>query len=619
MLRKLDLAVTTKSGEFVFSDIKLKQYSYRHDAYELQVDFCDGVLDLTMKRDDGEIMEIEEICYTVEASLPNFSKVIVPDSGREYNKNIYPLNCWFDGGRSYAVGGESNGYPFICFIDQEEHASFAFGSLEENIKSEFFIDEPGFSKKVQCLVVYNHRLLLRMKRPGSDYRYGNTSVMREKLYIKCDQPNWYLAMRDYGTTFKQLNNIKPVEQSDALEPTWCTWTAWNSDDMCDELIYSNAKAAAEAGIKTIIIDDGWFGPGQDTDYDERKTGDYFPDERKLPDFKATIERIQKLGLKVLLWIGGTSLAPLSESISKLKPLTIVTGDGEYLARGKLYQICPACAAGRKHIVDTVVRLMRDYGLDGLKTDMYNLLPDRCVASEHEHDQTTITQGLATLMREIWEAVIRVNPDAMLELKQDYGNALLAQFGSMIRVSDSPYDPDMNLFRGLYINATIRPVHNDYLVWNDFEKINQLGIIFIKQLIVGVPTFSLDFANMSNEHKQILIGWLRVYDEIKSLQLTAWLQPMTNTLDSWSRCSGEIGFAAAVYGARELFLQECSKQYLFNGTCRDNIICCSNKDVFGNMTIFSPSHIILKKYETNITDSTRTPIPAGGYAIFTRKV
>ena len=116
-----------------------------------------------------------------------------------------------------------------------------------------------------------------------------------------------------------------------------------------------------------------------------------------------------------------------------------------------------------------------------------------MSTEHTHDQATINEGLSKLMEEIWNAVREIKPDALLELKQDYGNALLAQFGSMIRVSDSPYDLDINICRGIFVNSTIRPVHNDYLVWNAFEKINHLGIILIKHIIVGVPTFSVDFS------------------------------------------------------------------------------------------------------------------------------
>jgi hypothetical protein len=133
--------------------------------------------------------------------------------------------------------------------------------------------------------------------------------------------------------------------------------------------------------------------------------------------------------------------------------------------------------------------------------------------------------------------------------------------------------------------------------------------------VRLCSFSVDFSQITDEHKTILRGWLQIYDELKYLQFDAWLQPMTNTLDSWSRHNAEIGFAAAVYGARELFIQGCRKQYLLNATNRDNIICCVNKTITGNMTIFSPSHVVLQAYETTVIDTIKVNIPTGGYAVF----
>lgn len=78
-----------------------------------------------------------------------------------------------------------------------------------------------------------------------------------------------------------------------------TWEAFYFDFTADEVVEA-AKAAADAGVELLVLDDGWFGNRCD---DRRGLGDWFVNEEKLPGGLAPLaKRIGDLGLAFGLWI-----------------------------------------------------------------------------------------------------------------------------------------------------------------------------------------------------------------------------------------------------------------------------------------------------------------------------
>ena len=62
----------------------------------------------------------------------------------------------------------------------------------------------------------------------------------------------------------------------------------------------NARVAADLGLRTFIMDDGWFTEG--TEFGYHRTGDWRPVSSKFPDFRAHVRHVQDMGLKCLLWV-----------------------------------------------------------------------------------------------------------------------------------------------------------------------------------------------------------------------------------------------------------------------------------------------------------------------------
>src|SRR5690606_2062915 len=190
--------------------------------------------------------------------------------------------------------------------------------------------------------------------------------------------------------------------------------------------------------------DGWFGPGRDDDRRVINHGDFTPAPLKFPDLPRTVSELQALGLHVLLWHAPLCVAPQSRAASTLGHLLMQHGGKRYTSVNGLHQLCPACPQVREHVARETQRLLRDYGADGLKVDLYNCLPVApCDSTEHEHDIDDPVLAVEATMAAQWQAARQVKPDALIELKQDYGAVRLVRHGTMLRGGDAGYDVDTN--------------------------------------------------------------------------------------------------------------------------------------------------------------------------------
>src|SRR5699024_2373226 len=78
----------------------------------------------------------------------------------------------------------------------------------------------------------------------------------------------------------------------------------------EEKILSIAKGSRELGVELFVLDDGWFGKRDD---DTTSLGDWFVDERKLPNgITGLANKITDLGLDFGLWFEPEMISKVSE-------------------------------------------------------------------------------------------------------------------------------------------------------------------------------------------------------------------------------------------------------------------------------------------------------------------
>lgn len=574
------------------------------------------VLALSVRRKDGAEFDLDHVTYRVSQVLRNFSRVIVPDCGRFYPTQKHALTSW-ENAAGFGVTVNNWGNPFVAFVDQADACALAVGIVGPPMETFFRNEMPGQAEKRDTLVVYKHKLQFRFDRPGCGIKAGRIREWRDGVYAAVATKTWFHAFRAYAEASKKHLGLGPYPaEPAALDPVWCSWTAWNSDDLTSDLIVENAKHARELGICGMLIDDGWFGPGLDTDEDWCANGDYEPDPKKIPDMNKLVADLRALDMRSILWMGPVTVSPDSKAFDKVRRLLQhVDGQPHKHKANGMHCLCPSNPEARRYMVDMMVDLLRRYDVDGFKVDLYNNLSPRPCDAPHEHDVRPNIEGLDRLMKDMWQAIRAVKPDVTLELKQNYGNLRAAQYGTMVRGGDSPYDTDINLERTLYVAAYAPVAHNDYAVWTSRETLRDLGIMIIKMMIGGVPTFSVNFTDMPASQKRAVRGWMDLYHEWKGLWMGNRLTPQTGLLDVWERVDRSRAWYAAIYGACEVDIAPRRNIWLCNGTGRKSLYLVARKPFAARFETYGPSHRIVRKGRVKVSGLAVFEVPPGGYALF----
>jgi alpha-galactosidase len=142
-----------------------------------------------------------------------------------------------------------------------------------------------------------------------------------------------------------------------------TWEPFGPD-INEKLIMELAKAAAGAGMKEFVIDDGW----------QDNYGDWNIDKQKFPNgLKPVFEYIKSLGMKPGLWISIAS-ASQSSNVFKTHPewfVLDINGKSTSLHGANDTRNLTACFGTEwyDYIKEKLVRLSVDYGLEYMKLDL----------------------------------------------------------------------------------------------------------------------------------------------------------------------------------------------------------------------------------------------------------
>ncbi|RRB14244.1 alpha-galactosidase [Larkinella knui] len=140
-----------------------------------------------------------------------------------------------------------------------------------------------------------------------------------------------------------------------------TWVPFRKE-IDEKLVMELAKAAADAGMKEFIIDDGWAD----------NYGDWIIDRKKFPNgLKPVFDYIKSLGMKPGLWVSVGSASPDSK-VYQAHPDWFVLDENQQPAN--LHEddlkMRTACfgTEWRGYIRDILLKLALEYGLEYLKLD-----------------------------------------------------------------------------------------------------------------------------------------------------------------------------------------------------------------------------------------------------------
>jgi alpha-galactosidase len=167
-----------------------------------------------------------------------------------------------------------------------------------------------------------------------------------------------------------------------------------------------------------------------------------------------------------------------------------------------YVLDPRYPEVRQYLVDTYLRAIRDWDIDGFKLDFI----ERFVADEQTtldatagRDFASVNAATDRLMTDVMAALRQVKPDVMIEFRQAYIGPMIRKYGNMFRASDSPnaYLANKVKIVDLRLLSGDTVVHADMLMWHPREPVELAAFQFLNVLF-SVPQLSVKLRELPED-------------------------------------------------------------------------------------------------------------------------
>ena len=314
---------------------------------------------------------------------------------------------------------------------------------------------------------------------------------------------WHQTVKDCAKWIADVNGFEsaPVPES-AYDPLYSTWYAY-LQDVHDKELEREARLAAEVGMKTMILDDGWQKVDSRTFYSA--TGDWMPVKSRFPDMKAHVAEVHKTGLKYMLWLAVPFMGDEAKNYPKFKKMMLRGGDTGVLD--------PRFPEVREYLISTYERVVGEWGFDGVKLDFIDQFQihgaDPALKDNYAgRDYRSLPEAVNRLMKDVLARLRKINPDVLVEFRQHYSGPAILQYGNMLRVSDCPADPCANRRRSCDLRLTSgrTAVHSDMLVWSKDETPEGAALPILNVLFSTIQ-YSMILDQVKPEHKKVIRRWL----------------------------------------------------------------------------------------------------------------
>ncbi len=182
-----------------------------------------------------------------------------------------------------------------------------------------------------------------------------------------------------------------------------TWHPFGKN-INEKLVMELAKAAADAGMKEFIIDDGW----------QDNYGDWGIDYKKFPNgLKPVFDYIKSLGMKPGLWVSVGSASPESKVYHEHPEWFIRDKNGDFTnihteGSDGLRSACYS-TGWKDYIKEILLKLALDYGLEYMKLDfavvtsayVFDNEKSGCYANDHARHRDH-NESLYSNYEQMWE-------------------------------------------------------------------------------------------------------------------------------------------------------------------------------------------------------------------------
>ena len=344
-----------------------------------------------------------------------------------------------------------------------------------------------------------------------------TVTIRESMEKK---PYWEV-LDNVRCWWEDTLKIIPADIPDiARKPMYSFWYS-KHQNITAEIVEEESLLAAEMGFSSVIVDDGW-----QTDDNHRGyafCGDWKPSAQKFPDFPEHIARVQKMGLKYLLWFSVPYIGKKSEAWKKFHDKILRYDESQQAGIFDLRY-----PEVRDYLKGIYVKAVKDWNLDGLKLDFIDefYFREDSPAYNDKMDCSDIQAALNVFLTDITETLKSIRPDILIEFRQRYIGPQIRRYGNILRVNDCPGSAISNRVGtiDLRLLSGNTAVHSDMLMWHPDENPEDAALQILSCLFATVQ-ISVCLDKITEKMKKMLLFWTEFMRKNEKLLLMSKIQPL----------------------------------------------------------------------------------------------
>ena len=455
--------------------------------------------------------------------------------------------------------------------------------------------------------------------------YGNAIgiVERYSVTVRFDfrRIPYYEVLRDVSRYWESLPGLKPCHVPDAARrPLFCSWYIYTLDIDPEDLELQCAQAAA-AGFGAMILDDGWQTAQRDCGY--QNNGDWELCESKFPGFRQHVERVQAMGLKYMVWFSVPFIGIESKAYERFKGMLLPGREN-----ATHYSLDLRFPEARNYLADTYERFVRTYGVDGLKLDFVDAASGAPLPAGTDVDgrRDCASTGVAAcrLLDDVKTRLRGINPDILIEFRQDYTGPAMRPYANIFRAVDCPNSFADNRIRTLDVRlmAGNTAVHADPITWHRDEPVHSAAMQLIHTMF-AVPQMSRRLSELSDAHQRMLVHHLAFINDHADVLYQGELRPLhPEMLFPLVVAQTEHILLAAFYGHMPLTLGSDVPQELIlvNGTYAPAVLLDLQED-FGAVRLAATNCLGEKIRVDDVMFPPglhRIPVPPAGHIQLVRQ-
>jgi alpha-galactosidase len=240
-------------------------------------------------------------------------------------------------------------------------------------------------------------------RPGESFETFPT-------FVSVHQRDYFQALQDYSAAMQRRGfKLNPAPKS-AFGSIWCAWGYGKT--FTPSQVENALPVVKKLGFAWVGVDDGW----------QTNEGDWELVPAKFAngdaDMKLLVDQIHAQGLRAQLWWAPLAAKPESNLARNHPEQLLLNADGSHqnISYWKDWYLCPADRATIEYHRRLVVRMLREWGYDGLKLDgqHMNAVPP-CYNPAHKHARPEDSvEALPAFFKMIFDTARSIKPDALVE-------------------------------------------------------------------------------------------------------------------------------------------------------------------------------------------------------------